>query len=208
MPKILSQSGTSLADTYDVVGSIAGVENLESKDVHLFDEMGARVHSERLLSFTVVLNTAAISQSSNFEAAAAGFPDSINRLLGVFVSVPAANAGRVEDGTVSIVQPSGQEFPIWSWDLADDVERGVRFDLAGAGEADRIALISTTPFVPLLITRGEDAGRMQSLALRGSTGAFGAGTIVISVSVLLLRPDGGNPPPGAPSSHGLPPPSW
>jgi len=66
MGKILSRSGESLADVYDVEGSIAGVDQLLSHDVNLVHEMGGVLMSERLGGTIAAIQTAAILQNVNF----------------------------------------------------------------------------------------------------------------------------------------------
>jgi len=207
MSKILSQAGTSLADTYDVEGSIVGVENLESTDVHLFDEMGGRVFSERLQSFIITLQTGGVSQSTAFDVNAGGIPDSPNRIVGaVLLSDVAA---RVTNCSLAILDPeNGVELPFLAWDTSDDQDIAYRGDV-GAGTANLILMRPTGGVnLPWLMSRIGVGKNMPSLQLRGVTAAFGAGTVVITGLVLLARANPGNPAPGAPSSHGLPIPSW
>jgi len=210
LSKILSQSGISLADTYDVEGSIAGVENLESRDVHLFDEMGARVFSERLHRFLVRMSPGAINQNTNFAAQAGGFPDSTNRILSVAVIVVLAEATRLETAQISLRESADdfRELPIMVWDINDDPEVRIRWDDDGAGVASFVQLRPSTQMVPNLVTRFGTAGAMPTIEFRGISGGFGAGTVTPIAIIDLLRPDTGNPAPGEPSSHGLPMPSW
>jgi len=208
MPKILSQSGTSLADTYDIEGSIAGVENLESRDVSLVDEMGQRVFSERVQSFIISMSSTAILQSVSFDINAGAFPDSPNRILGV--QVIADTIGRVNLCQVSVAGPPSDpgEFPLFVWDTADDVESNIRYSLAGAAAGSDGYLVPSNVFTPFLMTRMGAAAEMGSLQMRGQSSAFGAGTVTIRAFVMIARANPGNPAPGAPSSHGLPLPSW
>lgn len=211
MPKILSQSGTSLADTYDVEGSIAGVENLESQDVHLFDEMGGRVFSERLQTFLVEGEAAGVLQNATFAAVLGGVPDSPNRLLGLTVITDAV--ARLTDVQVSAreVTPAGagaREFPIWVWDNTAGTEVTTTWDRDGAGVAAFDVLIPVQTQVPTLITRLGVAKQMGQLIMRGLSSGFGAGTVDIIICATFCRANPGNPAPGEPSSHGLPLPGW
>jgi len=206
MPKILSQSGTSLADTYDVEGSIAGVDELNSREVSLVDEMGGRVFSERMLGFNIQIETAPL-QSVTFDASAGGIPDSPNRILSLGVTVEST--GVVEDIQISIRNTdTAKEIPIFVWDVAQDVERTIRWVDDGDAAADVFYLVNALPSIPELMTRYGDRGLMGDFVMRGNTLAFGAGTEKIRGLIHLVRANRGNPAPGEPSSHGLPLPGW
>ncbi len=209
MSKILSQAGSSLADTWQVEGSVAGVENLESKDVSLFEEMGGRVHSERIQSFFIELDSGAVAQSTAFNITAGGIPDSINRVLGIWGI--ATNSARVDNWTLyqAAQDAAGQgEIPMYHWDNADDSTGGIRWSDHGNAAASFVLLKSLSIWGPSLLTRTGVENDLPDLILRGITSAFGAGTVQLRVLVHLCRPDPGNPAPGQPSSHGLPIPSW
>ncbi|MEE8551606.1 MAG: hypothetical protein V3T08_10175 [Gemmatimonadota bacterium] len=206
MGKILSQSGVSLADTYDIEGSIAGVENLESSDVHLFDEMGGRVFSERLRSFNVQIEVSPL-QSADFSVAAGGIPDSPNRVL--TVCVMAENAGAVLNVQISMRNlDTSNEIPIFVWDSVVDTERVIEWTDSGGATAPLIYLVNAAPAIPELMTRYGDAGAMGDFIMRGTTTAFGAGNEDIRGLIHLVRANRGAPTPGEPSSHGLPLPGW
>ena len=205
MPKILGQAGISLADVYDVEGSIAGTEELLSQDVGLAHEMGGQILSERLGSFVVILDTGAIAQSLNFEVIFNGLPDCVNRILGCKVVVN--NAARVNEANVTISVPGSLEYPIFVWDDAQDVEREIRMQTGGT-VGGKFELSSALPFVPTLALRAESEKTMPSLILRGTTIAFGAGTVITQALLYLCRGNTETPTPGEPSSHGLPLPSW
>jgi len=207
MVKILSQAGTSLADVYNVEGSVGAIDQLRTEEVQLVHEMGGQIHSERLTHFNVVLSPGAVNQSTGFSATATGFPDSINRLLGVLASVPIAEATRLDVLMLAIVQGPDNEMPIWWWDSANDVEFEIRFALEGAVSAAHSGLQPLHGFQQTLLSRTGDTQDMASLIIRGVTTAFGAGTVTPSVVVHALRPDRGAPGPGT-SSYGLPLPSW
>jgi len=209
MPKILSQSGVSLADTYDIEGSIAGVENLESKDVHLFDEMGGRVFSERLLSFNIRMTSGAVAQNITWNTEAAGIPDSINRVLGVFVFIVAADTTEVANCQVSYRDQNDlTEIPIFTWDDGTDPEIPIRYADNSATSTGLIQLRSSVSLLPGLLTRYGEEEDMPSIVFRGVAAGFGAGTVTCVAYIHLCRANRGNPAPGAPSSHGLPLPGW
>ena len=208
MPKIQSQSGVSLADTYDIEGSIAGVENLESADVHLFDEMGARVFSERLQAFIVRLTAGAQTQGTAWSAVASGIPDTVNRILGLTVITDQAN--RTSNLQVSVGNNvTGREMPIWNWATAVDDEVGIQWSDDGAGQAAFNLMSSIHGYhLPQLLTRIGAAKAMPDVIFRGITTVFGAGEVEAILLFHLARAASGNPTPGEPSSHGLPFPSW
>jgi len=209
VPKILSQSGTSLADTYDIEGSIAGVENLESESVHLVDALGGRVHSERLNAFVLNVASDTNAQNAAFATEAVVLPDCVNRILGIiaFVRVTA----RVAHCTVNIrLAGTGGEFPIWSWDDALDDEYSIRLSESGAAVSTVIALRPSAQLQPFqqIVMRSGDEQTMPSFFLRGLTNGFGAGTVNINALIYIARPQVATVTPGTASSHGLPIPSW
>jgi len=207
MPKIQSQAGTSLADTYDIEGSIAGIENLESRDVSLVDEMGGRVFSERLLSFNLNTTTGNLSQNVTWAVTIGGFPDSPNRIINPGVIIEAT--GNVAHCSIAIRNTdTGNEVPIFVWDDAVDAERVITWSNAGAGALARLYLVNAMPAMPALNTRFGNAEIMGDLIFRGLMSAFGGGTVEAIAVLHFMRANRGNPQPGEPSSHGLPLPSW
>jgi len=205
--KILSQAGVSLADVYDIEGSVVGLENLDVGDIQGVHELGGQIHSERLQAFLIRMTTGAILQSTAFDITAGGIPDSINRVLNVFVFSDVA--ARLHFAQVGILgQGAAGEIPMWSWDSTSDAEYDVRLTIGGAAAGAELAARSPNPFVPQLLMRLGPNKLMPDLSFRGQTLAFGAGTVTVQALVLIARPNEGNPPPGSPSSHGLPIPSW
>ena len=80
MPKILSQAGDSLADSYDVAGSIAGVDDLITQDVQLLHEMGGTIFSERLTSQVLTIASGSIAQNSEYTGQFEDAADSPTRI--------------------------------------------------------------------------------------------------------------------------------
>lgn len=206
--KILSQAGTSLADVYDVEGSVVGLEELDVANIQGVHELGHQIHAERLLVFGLIANTGALAQSTAWDVSLSAFPDSINRLLSI--SAVSSFAGRVNDCSVHIGDPlTGVDHGIWLWDSVNDVEGTVR-----RGSPAVAAAVSLRPLshvaggLPTLLARTGTSGRMPNLIFRGSTSAFGAGTVTVQALMQVIRPDRGAPGAGEPSSHGLPIPSW
>jgi len=209
VPKILSRAGTSLADTWDVEGSIAGVDELVSREVSLVDEMGARVFSERALTFVYVISSTAIAQSTVFDVVSpTEIPDSPNRLMAVTVLVDAQP--RMSFASLAVQDAvTGREIPVWVWDSSNDLVKSVRWSNDGAGVVTAYELTVEDPQrIPYLLTRQGDNRLMPGLIWRGQSSGFGAGTVTARCLVSLCRANRLSPTPGEPSSHGLPIPGW
>jgi len=204
MPKVLSQAGISLADTYDVEGSIAGIETLESRDVSLVHEMGATILSERLSGTIRRVSTAALAQNTAFDSFFTDLPAGISRILGITVfSDVAARVGQL---SVMARDPtSGREQPLWVWQSTNDLEFNVRMSDNGAAAANHSFYRPIHPIraLPSLIIGGGQPQRVSDVAFRGLTNAFGAGTVtVVLIMYIALMQVGGI------SSRGLPVPGW
>jgi len=202
VPKVLAKSGDSLADLYDVVGSIAGVEELQSRDVQLLHEMGGTIFSERLSTRILSDTSGAVAQSTAIDTVILGFTTQpLARILGIFVFVDVT--ARIADLAVSLEDDAavGQGIPIWVWGGTEDVVRMVD---AGVG-VNAIALVPTAAFnlMPALMLGTPQPERTPNLTMRGNTSAFGAGTVEAIVHTLIAFPALGGV-----SSRGLPLPSW
>lgn len=211
MPKILSQAGNSLADIYDVEGSIAGIDTLETRELPILHEMGATVFSERFRTTIRRITTGAIAQNIDFNIELTNLPAAITRLLGLVVF--SDNAGRALRCVVSALSsgsvPQPLEIPIWLWDAdAANPISTMRYNDNGAGVAamDYMHGLPESVFVPNF-TGGSGQtlvqGGVEDIVMRGTTAGFGAGTVTIS-AVLLL----GFTFQGGVDSRGLPIPSW
>lgn len=204
MVKILSQAGISLADVYDIEGSIAGIDQLESREVSLVHEMGATLFSERLTMNIRRSTSGSINQSTTFDVTIANLPAGIWRI--VAVQLLANVAARVAQAQVSLRDPrDGREIPLAIWDANNDVEAVIRMVENGAGVTNLFALQSLSP--PTMPSLGLGAGQPQArdneLVLRGATAAFGAGTVqVLALYHILFSQVEGL------SSLGLPVPAW
>jgi len=207
MPKVLAQAGDSLADVYDVVGSVAGVEELVSSDVHLSHEMGSAIFSERMGGAITPIATGNVAQSTTFDITIAIEPPGPARILGAMVVANAGGRVSIAALSVATIDPGiEQDFPFWAWQstVAGDVERSVRMQIQGAAVANSIQL-QPGPGVqtPLMLIGRTQRNPVPTLRLRGSTLAFGAGTVRIEAFVYFaLAFD------QAVSSRGLPIPSW
>jgi len=205
--KILSQAGTSLADVYDIEGSVVGLEELDVSDIKGVHDLGPQIHSERLQSFIVEASSGSLAQTITWGITTGGIPDSINRLLAV--TVIANNAARVDHCSVAIQEQSNsREIPIWVWDTNDDDEQQVEWSIDGAASSTKFHLRSLGQQPLELLTRLGTTLEMPQLIFRGVTATFGAGNVTVRALYHLARPNSGNPPAGEASSHGLPIPGW
>ena len=204
MVKILSRSGDSLADVYDAEGSIAGIEQLETRELPIVHEMGNTVFSERFTTRIFRVPTGSILQNVTFRVELDTLPETPCRLLGINVWVfPDARltacAVLATDPTVS------QDMPVWVWDPAAAEELWSGEDVGS--QLSRFALI---PHAGLSIFPSFTGGREQqdnmvsALTLTGITSGFGAGTVDVVAGLLLAFPRRDVNI----SSRGLPIPSW
>ena len=209
MAKILSQAGDSLADSYDVAGSIAGVDDLVTQDVQLLHEMGGTIFSERLRSQTITLAAEGIAQNAAFNATFDfdELVDSPVRILGV--QVVANTVDRVANVVVSIQGVGGSgEMPFFVYDRDDDSAGYIQLSIQGGAVTTYIHFSPKQIQVPTLITRTGDSSEMPGLVIRGVTTGFGAGTVNITSIIHIARAGFATPVAGDPRSHGLPLPSW
>lgn len=200
MVKILSQSGDSLADIYDVEGSVAGIDQLETRELPIVHEMGATVFSERFSTTTRRSSTGAIAQSTAFGIVIGNLPPMPTRLL--CVTVLSDDETRIADAAIVLRDPDEeQELVVWAFDgsatvvrLVDDAQAVATFDL----------LHSSLPFVQTMVGGGEQQPDMvDQIGLRGITTAFGAGDVTITAIYHLAFAFRHGL-----SSRGLPIPSW
>jgi len=202
MVKILSQSGISLADVYNVQGSIAGIEQLESREVSLTHDMASTIFSERYVTTFRRLTTGDILQSVAFDVNVDNLPSTPTRILGI--AVLADNAARVERCSVNVRDGSEQDIPIWSFSVGNSEPIRMLDD----GSVVNLSLLIPTPgsvFVPGMIggSGQPSTSMMDGISLRGASTAFGAGTVeVIGVVYMAFAFRAGL------SSLGLPIPGW
>lgn len=204
--RILSQAGQSLADVYDIEGSVAGLEELDSAEVKTVHEMGATIASERMSGQLVVVTSTALAQTLTWDATL-GLPRRfIDRILGIQV---LADADRVLTAGVFVQDagPGGSfaEIPIWSWDAAVDGVKTIRTSLQESTR-NLILLQPTQMLGPSMLIGSEQPLPTGQLVFRGVTTTFGAGTVTVRMVAYLAFNEiiGG----GGLSSKGLPLPSW
>ena len=182
MSRILSQAGISLADMYQVDGSIAGIDELNTRELGIVHEMGATIFSERFRQTIRRRVSAATAQNTNIVLSIADLPEGINRILGV--QVFADDGARITDCAVSINEtPILQDFPIWVWDNGNIRQ----FQLQDAGATGTFELLIPEPGIvmPAFGTSGQAPIEMSTIHLRALTSGFGAGTVVLTLLVHL-----------------------
>jgi len=205
MVKILSQAGISLADTYDVQGSIAGIEQLNSDNVSLIHEMGQTIFSERLVGTIERRTTGDLLQNISYNIIASDITEVPGRVMGVmcFVDIGARlnmHAVYVHDSF------HGREIPIFVWDSNNDGTALVRIsdDAAAAATLTMLQPVRPLATVPSMLTGTDRNQSVDFITIRGQTLGFGAGTIDITTLIYLAFPESA----GGLSSEGLPLPSW
>jgi len=205
MSKVLAQAGISLADTYDIEGSIAGVEQLQAKDVSLVHEMGATIFSERLVQVVRRIATGDLLQTVSFDTSISDLPSTPTRVQGCIVT---ADADRVLNCGVFLRDPFDQrEHPIFVWDSAVDDAINIRMRDDGAAAATRIFLRPSvlSGGIPNMLMGSEQRRGTQDVVFRVNTTTFGAGTVDVVAQVLIAF---ANVQGSVVSSYGLPIPSW
>lgn len=213
MPKIQTRAGESLADQYDTPGSVAGVEELLSRDVGLFHEMGNVLLSERMQSEILEITGAAMGASVSFDwvtEVSRPLPKTPTRIFQI--AIVASRAATIARAALYISDPGPQfdgtstarEIPIFAFDYALDVETPIQFEDGGDAEATWYLLRSPTPMLQQLLVRIGALHTMPDIVLRGETLGSFSGVVYVRALILLASPSGG--PQGA--TVGLPIPSW
>ena len=203
MPKVLSQSGISLSDTYDVEGSIAGIESLETRDVSLVHEMGATIFSERFSATSRRRETGAVAQNIEFSMNFTNLP-TVPFVLRA-ISVRIDTVARLSRFAVMVRDPTpgvSQEQPIWIWDETNSVD--VRFvDDDTVGVYTILRPFPAFDYLPMYMVGNQAPKAVPDVIGRGLTTGFGAGTVELSMLLYLQFAEIVGI-----SSHGLPVPSW
>lgn len=207
MPKVLAQAGSSLADIYNVQGSIAGVDELVTREVALVHEMGATIFSERCSSVIRRITSGALAQNIAFDVVVTDLPRGLWRILSL--TVIADTVGRTDRAQVSFhdaIPSVEQDVPLFTWATGNGgTESLIRISDVGAVN-NRLQLVPApgTPFqFPNL---GVGVGQRQQvgqIAFRGLTTGFGAGAVTLVALLHIAFMDVGGL-----NSHGLSVPSW
>jgi len=201
MSKILSKSGSSLADVYDIAGSIAGIEELQSKDVNLVHEMGATIFAERVGGLVVVLTSGDIAQNIAFAESFLFLQNA--RVLGA--QLISDDASRVARAIVSVNSDNASlrsDFPLVAWDAGEPfISADINVENTTAVRDLMIPVAATT--LPSLLIGHGTTRNVDTLILRGLSTGFGAGTVEVQALIYM-----GFPEPSAVSNRGLPLPSW
>ena len=184
MVKILSQGGRSLADMYDVEGSIAGIDHLETHELPIVHEMGAVLFSERFRTTIRHITTGDIAQNITFNTELNTLPVAITRILGV--QVVATDGTRVSNCQLSVFNPvTDTDFPLWVLD-GQNVQT-MRLRVLGTTGTFSLLVPEPSLALPSFATGGTLQGTepVSQLRLRGVTTGFGAGTVEIIAVVYL-----------------------
>jgi len=203
MTKIQAQAGQSLADIYDIKGSIAGIDDLETRELGIIHEMGATVFSERYGQIVNRSSTGAIAQNITWDNVLTNLATAPNRLLAMVVYADAG--ARVLRAQVSIRSGfQSREVPVWIYDGTNFI--ATRLDDNGTLGVSDVLLpnVQQTQLPNMMGGSGQPGTNVASeIAFRGTTTGFGAGTVTVTMMALGAFADLGGV-----SSYGLPIPSW
>lgn len=198
--KILSKSGASLADVYDVKGSVAGIEELDSAQVQLTHDMASTIFSERMGSSIVLVSTGALLQSTTFDVEITGLPATPFRVHNIMCNNGGTTTvARLAHACVVMVsEPGARDIIIWAWDGTVQSQRieGGTDEILGRSQAFGGVL-------PTIGMGGDQPSRVPQMFFRGETLAFGGSTVNIACVTHFS-----NSQLEGISSVGLPIPSW
>lgn len=204
MVKILSQAGSSLADVYDVAGSIAGIEQLETRELPIVHEMGQTIFAERYSTYVRLANSGNIAQNTDFNIIASDLPRTPARLLGVAVYSDAG--ARVLRAAIHTHDPeTARDFPVWVYDGANFLAT-LMDDGGGPAVLDVLLGNVQATMVPNMVGGTDQPEVVDRMAFRGRTTGFGAGTVFIRA--LYYIASSSTTGSISVSSRGLPIPSW
>ena len=202
--KILSNSGNSLADIYDVEGSIAGIERLETHDLPIVHEMGQTVFSERFSTAFIRVTSGAINQNTSFDIVSTGLQDVPQRVVAVMVF--SNNAGRVlRCGILARESRTGREMPFWIYDGANFIVTRMEDQGGGVGLLEVLLGNAQATILPIFTGGDNQPFSIADIAFRGTSTGFGAGTVIITALYFLAYAEAVG---SGIDSRGLPIPSW
>lgn len=188
---------------YDVEGSIAGIDSLETRELPIVHEMGSTIFSERYSASIRRQTSGAIAQSTTWDVFLIDLPAIPYRIQNVtFVSNVAgriSNASLMARNTVN-----DRETPLKIWD-SNEENVTARFREDGGAAANINFLVSSIKleWFPLTVPGSGQPVSFDELAFRGETTAFGAGTVFCTALVYITFAQIGGI-----SSRGLPLPGW
>lgn len=215
MALIQGSIGHSLARIYDTVATKLNLKRIYGEDVGLTHDMGWVAFSE---AFRLGIRTVAasnVAQSTAFGTVTTDLPEGPFRIMGIQVICETTTT--VSNVTVSARRSDGAiEFPLFIWDATSDIEVTSRFN-PGPGTGDNILLMPTESAqvadLPVtLLQQSPGAPRIRAanviddLSIRGTTTAFGAGSVDVTAIVFLALLAGPNSEVSGP--QGIPFPSW
>lgn len=199
---VQSQAGESITDVYDVRGGQAPIERILTSEVQATHDMAGTIFSERFSMF-VRNRTFVTAQSLDFVSIIDDLPLGFSRVLGVVVGSLDPLATSFVRCAVSIEDPvSSRGMPFWVWKATDSI--AVRM-LVESSEQELNVMIPEPGLtqMPQIVCGNDQPQNTPNIAIRGSTAAFGAGTVRIQLQLLMAFADIGGI-----SSRGLPVPSW
>ena len=180
MVKILSQGGRSLADMYQVEGSIAGIDQLETRELPIVHEMGATLFSERFRTTFRRGTTGPVAQSATPNISITNMPEGISRILGV--QVITDDSSRIANVQVSVHDAvAAQDFPIWTWEVGNSDP--IRLTDNAVGLTAEVLVPNEGQLLPCFVTNGQTRLEISQIHLRADTTAFGAGNVFLTLLV-------------------------
>jgi len=202
--KILGKAGVSLADVYDVQGSIAGIDTLDSEEVKTVHEMGTTIFSERYAGDIRRVTTGDIAQNTNASAFITNLPAGPFRIQAISVFNPVLNSvARINNLGIYVRDPdNGTEVLVWAWD--GTINRQFMSDEgAAAAVVEALPPLTSIYSIPLTMIGVNQPETVRDIAIRISTLGFGAGTVeAVALIYLSFNQVAGL------SSFGLPVPGW
>lgn len=206
MVKVLSKVGTSLADVYDVEGSIAGIDQLETREVQTVHDMAGTIMSERASGKIVESSSGDIAQNTAYDVVH-GNEDWAPTPFRVLGCVVLANVARITLASILLRDPvADREIPIFVWDSAFDTFASVRIVKQAAAPATSAILrpVAGNMMMPSMGFGDSQPVTVPQIVFRGLSSGFGAGTVRI-VSLVYI---GYASAEGSINVRGLPIPSW
>ncbi len=216
MPRSQAAGGSSLAQIYDTVGTVLqSSAEIRGDEITLNHEMGQLLFAEGFRATVRRIEAVNIAQNSSFNAVLENLPGTPFRLNNFVVfSDDVTAAADLDHCTLSLRDlEQTREVPVFQWETADGIAVS-RFNAdaaLGIGNFTILSLNARSIQTMATINQGrisDPSGQVgiSELALRGRTGAFGAGTRNIKCNIALifsLSPTGGSI-----RSRGLALPSW